>query len=83
MRSLRCLFVAAVFSTSAVMAADYVASGSRPYLRSEPGAAGDSVGRLDAREPVAVIEREGRWARVETADGAQGWVRASQIRRPL
>lgn len=67
----------------AAAAADYVASGSRPHLREGPGAFADAKGRLEAREPLSVIERDGRWVRVRTESGERGWVRASQIRRPL
>jgi hypothetical protein len=67
-------------NTGAV-AAEYVASGSRPYLREAPSSGADAKRRLDSREPVSIRDREGRWVRISTSRGDSGWVRASEIRR--
>lgn len=62
-------------------AADYVASGSGPYLREGPGSGYDAVRRLETREPVYIREKDGNWVRVRTGKGDTGWVRESEIRR--
>jgi hypothetical protein len=79
MKSLAAVLLLAM-STGAV-AADYVASGSRPYLREAPSSGADAKRRLDSREPVSIRDREGRWVRISTGRGDSGWVRASEIRR--
>lgn len=62
-------------------AADYVASGSRAYLREGPGVKYDAVRRLDPREPVHIGRKEDGWVRIRTDKGDSGWVRESGIRQ--
>ena len=48
-------------------------------VRAEPDAAAEQVTQLLRGEPVKVVERAGRWARVTTAYDYPGWVDAATL----
>ena len=49
-------------------------------VRREPRQDAEQVTQLLRGEPVSVHEREGGWARIETAYGYPGWVREEALR---
>jgi gamma-D-glutamyl-L-lysine dipeptidyl-peptidase len=49
-------------------------------VRAEPRADAEQVTQLLHGEPVSVLEERDGWARIETAYGYPGWVRAAALR---
>ncbi len=54
-------------------------SGAR--VRSEPSEAAGQTSELSAGTAVRIVEEQGTWSKVESADGAQGWVPATDLER--
>jgi N-acetylmuramoyl-L-alanine amidase len=61
----------------------YVAPSDAGYLnlRDGPGTRYDVVRRMDAGQPVRVLESQGRWARVRLSDGTEGWAALDLLER--
>jgi SH3-like domain-containing protein len=52
---------------------------SNAVLRATPDSDGSAVATLARRQVVRVVGAGGGWARAESADGARGWIRVSQL----
>jgi SH3-like domain-containing protein len=52
-----------------------IESTGRVAVREDPQASSQSLFRLEPGERVRVLERQGRWVKVETADGLTGWIK--------
>jgi len=76
----------AVASIAMATSAAAVPTGQRAFftvddnLRAEPSPGARQLGRIRAGERVTAHERRGFWRRIETAQGAGGWVRLSSLR---
>jgi len=52
----------------------WVSGQVRVNFRAAPAIDGAPLGILTSGDPVTILERRGDWARVETAEGASGWI---------
>ena len=77
---------AAALAGAALLAAAAVAAAEKAYvtdrvflgLYAEPGV-GRPFRSLETGTPLEVLERRGRWVRVRTPKGEEGWVRAAYL----
>lgn len=49
-------------------------------LKNQPFIDADTLASLPDSAPVTVLDNQGGWSRIKTADGKQGWVRLLNIR---
>ncbi len=66
-------------ATAGVVAAETLFTKGRTAIRARPGEQARIVVRVDAGEAVQVVEREGRWIKVEH-QGQVGWVTRTSVR---
>ncbi|MEM7063254.1 MAG: SH3 domain-containing protein [Cyanobacteria bacterium P01_B01_bin.77] len=60
-----------------------VTYGAGLLLRTGAGADSETIGGIDYDEPVEVLEESGRWYKVRTSSGAEGWIKGQGNTRKL
>lgn len=73
------ILLLALFS-GAVLAADSGSMIRASSLNAAPDAASQNLGIIRGTTEVDILERDGGWYRVQTADGRSGWVRMANVR---
>lgn len=68
-----------LFATTAMAEEQRWVSSEGTVLKSEASAASESVADVQVGTEVTVVESGGRWLKVRTASGKEGWVYAGRI----
>ena len=59
----------------------YAVSGAIANIRSGPGTDFDVIWKVERYYPVAVLEKKGKWYKIEDFEGDKGWVHNSLLNK--
>ena len=74
-----CAIAFLLFSTGAPAETNYIKTIVKITLRTGPGMDHKIISMIQSGQPVEVLETEGAWSRIQTAEGQIGWIMTSLI----